>query len=59
MSQFYSKRRKSRSISLGNGIEAFPLPVKCVVVGDCDSGKTSLLTSYTNGSFSNEYNPTM
>ena len=34
--------------------------IKCVVVGDAAVGKTSLIVSYTNGSFPNDgYAPTI
>ncbi|XP_054157933.1 cdc42 homolog [Oppia nitens] len=64
MSQFYYKRHmsvpyNSRPISIGDGLEAYPLPVKCTVIGDCSVGKTSLLISYTTGAFSTQYVPTI
>ncbi|CAG2167032.1 unnamed protein product [Oppiella nova] len=61
MSQFYFKRKKSecRPIPLGDGLEVFPLPVKCAIIGDCSVGKTSLLISYTTGSFNTQYVPTI
>ena len=35
-----------------------PKTVKCVIVGDAAVGKTSLLTTYSEGHFPKEYVPT-